>query len=29
MPGTGITLGADAADILQGLPVNLTVPPTP
>ncbi len=29
MPGTGISLGADAADILQGLPVNLTVPPAP
>ncbi len=29
MPGTGLNLGADAADIMQGLPVNLTVPPAP
>lgn len=29
MPGTGITLAADAVDILQALPSTLSSPPTP
>jgi hypothetical protein len=29
MPGRSITFGAEAVDVLQGLPVGLTQPPTP
>jgi Flp pilus assembly protein TadG len=29
MPGKGITLGAEAVDILQGLPSTMTAPPAP
>ncbi len=29
MPGKGITLGAEAVDILQGLPSTMTAPPSP
>lgn len=29
MPGKSITLGADAADILQGLPGTMSAPPSP
>jgi len=29
MPGTGISLGAEAVDILQGLPSTLSTPPSP
>jgi Flp pilus assembly protein TadG len=29
MPGKSISLGAEAVDILQGLPTNMSAPPTP
>jgi len=29
MPGTGLTLSADAVDVLQGLPSTMSTPPTP
>jgi hypothetical protein len=29
MPGKSISLGAEAADILQSLPSTLTAPPSP